>query len=547
VIVADGQRVDRRAIALVLLLAVVVAAPSLANGFAYDDEWIIVRDTRIHDLARWTEWLTRAYWTTDSPALYRPLTTTLLGLQWAVADGAPWVFHTVNVLLHGAVTVAVLWLASLLVAPPVAIGIGAVFAVHPVHVEAVANIVGQGELLAGLSIVLGLALYIHARQRDTFRRETVLWLGLIYLLGITAKEHAFVLPALWGIAERTVLRGGRELRAVVQRTWPAYALATGLAVALLWARHDILGSVGGTSVHPAIDGIAAWPRFLVMLGVFPEIVRVLLWPRHLHADYSPAHILVSPTPDLSQLNGVVVVIAVLVLSLVALRRSPVATLGIAMFILPWLPTANLLFPSGVLLAERALYTPSVGFLLAAGVGVDALWRRYRASAPAVVPVLALGIALVLASVRSVDRAPAWASSDRIFWELLQEQPLSFKAHYAWGGILLERGDFDGAIREWRMATRIYPEYFRPHYDLALLFARRGRCDQAIPIFALAIEKGGGFPDVHATLVDCQILLGRYRDAVQSTDAALSAGLDPGWFGGRRRLADSVLAAADSLP
>jgi hypothetical protein len=88
---------DRRVLALVVLLAIVVAAPSLANGFAYDDIWVIVRDQRKHDLARWREWLTEAYWILGSPAMYRPLTTTLFALEWAAADGNPWVFPAVNI------------------------------------------------------------------------------------------------------------------------------------------------------------------------------------------------------------------------------------------------------------------------------------------------------------------------------------------------------------------------------------------------------------------------------------------------------------------
>jgi hypothetical protein len=126
---------DRRVLALVVLLAIVVAAPSLANGFAYDDIWVIVRDQRKHDLARWREWLTEAYWILGSPAMYRPLTTTLFALEWAAADGNPWVFHAVNIGLHAACTAAVLWLASLLLDRTMGAVVGAMFAVHPVRID----------------------------------------------------------------------------------------------------------------------------------------------------------------------------------------------------------------------------------------------------------------------------------------------------------------------------------------------------------------------------------------------------------------------------
>ncbi len=535
---------ERRGLALVVLLALVVAAPSLGNGFAYDDRWIIVENTRVHALTHWRSWWTEAYWPRLAPDLYRPLTTTLFALQWAVGGGAPWVFHAVNITLHAAVTAAVWQLARHCVTPPLALVAAALFAVHPVHVEAVANGVGQAELSAGLCIVLAVSWYLRARRRPQgMTRGDVIGLTLLLTVGTLLKEHAIVVPLVWLIAECTLLRD-QPRGDPARRT---LLLASVLCVVVLVAlRAAVLHSAGAPVPHPVLDGRSAPERGLIMLGVLPELVRVLLWPRRLHADYSPAHIDVSAALDPTQLHGVVLLVAWSLVLALSWRRAPVAAFALLWLAVAWAPTANLVIPSGVLLAERALYVPSVAVVLLLAAAWAA-WSERRPTPrwPRLSGVL-LGALLLAGVLRSVHRSAAWRSSETILWHLWREQPLSFKAHYAWGAVLFERGDVAGGIREWQMAIRILPDYHRMHQDLGYRLRDAGRCDLALPSFERAVALGGGLPLARAGVVACQLALSRYRVARDGADAALRAGLDPVWFGAQRRVADSMLVALDSL-
>src|SRR5207245_11662756 len=65
---------------------------------------------------------------------------------------------------------------------------GVLFAVHPVHVEAVANVVGRAELLAGVFVVLS----VYA----ALAREAIGWSAAAWALGLLCKENAAVAPAL---------------------------------------------------------------------------------------------------------------------------------------------------------------------------------------------------------------------------------------------------------------------------------------------------------------------------------------------------------------
>ena len=156
----SAGRLERWELALALaaaVLAILVALPSLSNGFAYDDHIIVRLNPRVTEPHPFWWHLQHGYW----PSLaYRPLTVWLFSQEWRIADGAPWVFHGTNVLLLGGVTALVYRLARAFLPRIPAFAAATLFAVHPVHVEAVANIVGQSELLAALGVLAAVVLFL---------------------------------------------------------------------------------------------------------------------------------------------------------------------------------------------------------------------------------------------------------------------------------------------------------------------------------------------------------------------------------------------------
>src|SRR5690606_26656657 len=139
----------------VAVLAIVVYANSIANGFAYDDVLIIETNSRVHQLRDQASIWLKPYWPNYGPelGLYRPLAIFFYAVQWAVSGGEPWLFHTMNVLMHAGVSVLVFLLLARLASTPAALVGGIIFAVHPVHTEVVANVVGQAELIAAGGVV----------------------------------------------------------------------------------------------------------------------------------------------------------------------------------------------------------------------------------------------------------------------------------------------------------------------------------------------------------------------------------------------------------
>src|SRR5687768_8132780 len=124
-------------------LAVLVYLNAMWNGFAPDDV-VVLQHNPVMQRLSW-DLLTAPYWP-GSRELYRPTTVVSLALDWTLSGGATGWLHGVNVALHGVVTVLV-WglLRGLGASTRVAIVGAALFAVHPVHVEAVVPMVGRSE------------------------------------------------------------------------------------------------------------------------------------------------------------------------------------------------------------------------------------------------------------------------------------------------------------------------------------------------------------------------------------------------------------------
>ena len=189
---------DRRtAFAVVGLLAAVVYLNALPNGFVYDDALIIQTNTSIHSLDSLPGALVAPYWPGEHGVelgLWRPVATAVYALEWAIGGGSPAPFHVVNVLAHVAVSMLVLALLIELMSLPAALAGALVFAVHPVHVEAVANIVGFAELASTAAVVGACLVHVRAGPKSGWGSAFVI--GLLYLLGFGAKEGAVTLPGL---------------------------------------------------------------------------------------------------------------------------------------------------------------------------------------------------------------------------------------------------------------------------------------------------------------------------------------------------------------
>lgn len=399
----DGKRLY----IVVGLCAVVVYLGALWNHFAFDDTAVILNNPLVQSWSGVWEAFVRPYWPVELGAkLYRPLATATFAIDWHLG-GAAW-FHAINLLWHAGASVAVAGLAKRWVGTSAALISGLLFAVHPMHVEAVAYVVGRAELMGGVFALL--AVYA------AVERASVLWSAAAFVLAVLSKENAAVAPALivwaWVVGIRPV-PSHRRVAAFVA----SWILVAVLYAAVRWTVLQDYTQGGGLA--PVFVGQSPVAVRLTAVAALADVARLLVFPLALRADYSPGErTIVTSIGDPRFLAGLVVLaVWVALLVLAWRRRRRVEAFALGWIAIAYLPVANLLFPIGILIAERTLYLPSAGLALAVGAAAARLPARR------LVPVAA--VVLAAAAVRTALRVPVWRDDTAVTLSILDDSPRSY--------------------------------------------------------------------------------------------------------------------------
>jgi hypothetical protein len=461
--------------ATVALVAAAVFAPTVGFVFVYDDIWVVLNNSLLHSLARWREILATPW---QPHGLYRPFTSLTFAANWALGAGAPGGFHLVNLLLHALASVLVFLLAARWLPRMGALAAALLFAVHPVHVEAVANVVGRAELLATVFTLGAGLLYLRhgdlVRTTGRWQPATALGTLAMVLLALASKESAFAAPALLLLLDWLREReAGRAFRLRHDPQWALWLGVVALTAAWLVLRARILGNLAGDQPAPGLAGTSVPERVIIMLPVVTEYLRLLLVPVRLSADYSPDFLPVTRAFTARAALGLLLLAACVVVAVLARRRAPLLTAGIAWVGASLLIVANLIVPTGILLAERTLYLPSVGVCLALGWLWSEAWQRRP-----VVAAAALGVVLIAGSARTVTRAGAWKDNTVFFHQLVRDAPGSYRAAWVGGALAYLAGDSAAGDRRMLEGLRIYDGNGAMWRDFANAMEKRRRWRQA---------------------------------------------------------------------
>ena len=429
---------ERRLDLAVAVCAAVVYLGALWNGFALDDRSQVAFNPLLSDWSGMWRAFGESWWASGfGGQYYRPLTVATLVLD-ARLDGAPW-FHLVNVLWHVAATLTVAALARRWAGARAGLIAGLLFAVHPVHVEAVANVVGRGELMAALWTLL--AVYA------AVVRESPAWSGVALACGLLSKENAAVAPAL--VASAWLLGVGvtRPPRRTMVALAAAWAAAGGAYAVARWA--VLHTHTGFADIAPVFQGADALSVRLTAAAALADVARLLVFPLTLRVDYSlQERTLVSSVLDTRFLAGGLCAAIWAALVAVAWRRGRrVEAYGLVWIALALVPVANLLFPVGVLVAERTLYLPSAGFAVAAGAWLGGLRGRLA-------PVL-VGLGLLAAAVRTAWRVPVWRDDTTVTVSILADSPRSYRGPQYAAALLQAARNPARALAYYRAALALY--------------------------------------------------------------------------------------------
>jgi len=563
-----------------LLVALAAALPflgTLDNEPVLDDGWAALDNPLVWKLGNVGRIFQELYGYAGDPTVrgpYRPLTTLSYALNWAVHGRWTPGFHAVNVALHVAASLMVLAVARRLFRAAAGAGqaqrserpallAALLFALHPCHVEAVATIFGRTEPLSA-TLALG-ALWLALGWREARWRLPAAVVTLS--AGVLSKEIALVTPAVflvvaWALPGAAGFDEAAPPGLLAPARRRALLQAGGVAVALSLS---VIPYLAGKGTSLAATPIARWfgnepgsAVALTMSRVMGEYWRILAFPTFLGGDFAYAArlpTLHAPTPGFWVATLAWLAILGLATWLLLRRRAPIVAIGLLWTFLGLLPVMQII-PVGVLLAERLLYFPSVGFCLAAA----GLFERLTAEASAGAPVArrgrragraaaaasaatarpwwrpppaaahaALGLVLALLAVRTVARTRDWRTGVTVWESELEKAPREVVVNNNLAVAYTRRGDPARARERLRVALEVNPSYWRAWINLGIAEQRLGDFAAARRAFERAVQLAPTFHDPYSWLALLAKEEGKPDEAAALYATARTRSPEQGWL------------------
>ncbi len=438
-----------------LALAVCIGYVNVLTGdFQFDDYNVIVNETQVHS---WTNW----YASLGNGI--RPLLKFSYTLNWTMGSGVAG-FHLTNLLIHLANVYLVYrlsqefvqqqWQQSQLRQVPLLVAL--LFALHPIHTEAVSYICGRSASLMTMSYLAGLLSYIRGRTLQD-RRLLYLVTPFLFLLALGVKETAVTFPFALLVWESAC--GGRW-RTAFKPMWPSWAVL-GCAALLFLFNDGYSSQMLRSTAFNSMQGNLA-----TQLSAYAYLLQQWALPLWLNVD-----------PDLRPLKylseamlPLAFFIASLVLTMACWRKRPWISFALAWAMLQTVPL-YLLLPRIDIANERQLYLASWPLLLAFAIEMRS-WLDSRTSR-----LVALALLLSLASL-TLLRNQVYADEISLWEDTVLKSPHKARVHNNLGYAYLLAHREEDARREFAAALQLDPQLYKARNNLLRLereiSASRGR-------------------------------------------------------------------------
>jgi tetratricopeptide (TPR) repeat protein len=430
-------------LALAWLAGLATYGNGLGGAFQFDDYQVIVNTPRVHSLVAW--------WQAASHGGLRPLLNLSYTLNWIAGDGSPLVFHAFNLLTHLVATACVFALARNFlrrsaagVDPDLAAAWAALlFAVHPLHSEAVTYISGRSASLMTV-FYLG-ALVCYARAEEGHRRHRLGAPGL-FILAVLSKETALLFPlalVAWDWS------AGTPWRVALRRQWPFWLIFLPLLLALL--RHPGYWSLLEQSVEARDGGRGLATQLHSSAVLFGK----LFWPAALNIDPDwPALGLADAWSEALLFAGSALI------AVGARQRRPWLTLALA-WLLIHLLLPHVLFPRADVANERQMVWADWAIFLCVAVEIQ---RRLK---PAAAWALVLVCAGVLGGI-AFQRNALYQSEIALWQDTARHSPNKARVFNNLGYALESAGRTDKAREAYRRALVLDPAHLKATNNLERL-------------------------------------------------------------------------------
>lgn len=529
----------------VFLLTCLVYLRVLGHEFVrWDDGMLIYENPAIRGITPWT--LTWVF-THFDPELYIPVTFISYQINYLLGGIQPFVYHLTNLLLHAGNAALIVWLVHLLTGKMrVAVLCGLLFAIHPLHTEAVAWASGRKDVLSGIFFLGSWIAWQQWWSGDGTRRSYAASIAF-HLLALLSKVMAATLPAV--LLLHVILFEPRRTREAVRALLPHITLSSILVV------------VGFLGKERLVAATSLLQKALMACVSTVFYIKQILIPR--------AFSLLYPFPGEVTFFRLDVMIAVAVMTLLLLaalifwKKRPAITFCILGYIGTLAPTF-LNFSKGTdfdvyFASDRYAYIPSIFVFLLAAVFVDRFSDMLEKGGPAKLPrspffILTLCMTVIL-SLLAIRQSDVWQNTRTLFAHVISVYPeMSHVAHNnlanmerlegnleaaiieaqkalairphakTWtnlGAVYRKQGNFPEAHRAYDEALKLDPKSAYAHFGLGIVLLQEGKEESAKAEYLRALELDATVEEIHVNLGALEAKNGNYEAAAAEYRKAIA--------------------------
>jgi len=497
----------------IAIISFLLYAGTINHGYTVDDGTVIENNKYtkqgVKAIGKILTTPYRAGFWDRNEGIYRPVSVIMFAVEYDLSGGKPWLGHLINILLY-TITCTLVFKLLLRIFQSYNVLIPLIstllFAVHPIHTEVVANIKSRDEILSllfALIAIINLLNYIDNRKTlslviaifsftiSLFSKESsIAWVGIIPLI-------------LWTTTKLS-------LKEIAKNSLPFL----GLAIIYLLIRNQILGNVGSNyelllinnsllGTDNKLDQLATASFILI------KYIGLLIFPKTLIFDYSFNTIPVIKITNIASLFSISILLGLIIYSIRSLKNKSIASLGIFIFLGAIALVSNIFFLIEATMAERFVYTPSLGFCILIGAilakylvndksGVHTLsFNLLNKNAKIVYPFIIICILFV---GRTVVRAANWKDNITLLQKDVQSAPESARIRYALGSALLiekamkeedgvaKNNYVDMAIDHLTKGVTLIPNYNDAWYHLGLAYKEK----EDYPNAVAALEQANSY-------------------------------------------------------
>ena len=469
---------------ILIILSFLVYANSFNNAFVSDDIDGIVKNPLIsHPLYFWL-----------SPS------NLLDSLIYLIAGNNPFPYHLTSIILHSIATIFVFFFLRLFFNTESSFLGASLFAVHPIHTEAVTWVAGRPYIITALFILGTYFLYnsaVDAKNTSKKFKPLPYLICLVFFSYYITRNFSFYsfFPFLLILSDVTFKRWRKNWK-----WWlPFFAI---VLLRMFLARSIISGRITSVAKEVGMMG-SLWtnPVYNMTYSIFTHL-GLVIWPAKLTLYHEP------PVITRFALNAELIILAILALALPFIfKKARPLFFAIALFVIFLAPTYSPVMVSW-LVAERYLYFPSIAFSIFAAFFYERIYKTriltnqkpnshesirenlcvIRVHSCYGNLILAVVIFIIAAyGVRTVARNEDWKRPERFWRETALVSFLSPRAHNNMGDIYYQEGNIGGAIREFKKAIELKSNYADAYYNLANVYHRIGNLQEAIKFYQSAIS------------------------------------------------------------